>query len=467
MDTPETQTSVNKTELPDWVDKAGQENLEIANTLSERPYNAYTGALTAGATPLQNAADANAAANMNAYKPQMAQASELAGISPEFTAGMDKAAGLANVDPRYYSQMDAAGNAVTGATSAANAGFDEAAGVARSGTNYNPRSFLQGNVSEYMNPYIDTVEKRAIDNANIAYKNNLNTIGDSAIAAQAFGGSRHGIAEGVAAAENARNVGDISAQLRAQGFDTASGLLENDLTRDMQGEQMRQQAGAQLGSLANSRGSLGQQEGVALGDFANSQQTARANSASQLAQIATTGQQARSTAAGQLADFAESSNTMSNQNTTMAATLGEQARQIDQAFLQEDYAKWKEAEDYPLEQLNLRLAALGATPYGGTQTQTSTAQGGGNTGMQIAGGLLGMLPFMFSSDRDDKEDIEELGVDPDTGLKMYAYRYKGDPKNTPKVVGPMAQDIEKKHPGMVKEIGGHKVVKNLGFGGGI
>jgi hypothetical protein len=43
---------------------------------------------------------------------------------------------------------------------------------------------------------------------------------------------------------------------------------------------------------------------------------------------------------------------------------------------------------------------------------------------------------------------------------MYAYRYKGDPKSYPKVVGPMAQDVEKKHPGSVGKIGGHRVIRN-------
>jgi len=72
--------------------------------------------------------------------------------------------------------------------------------------------------------------------------------------------------------------------------------------------------------------------------------------------------------------------------------------------------------------------------------------------------------FGWSSDREDKTDISELGKDPKTGLEMYAYRYKGDPKTYPKTVGPMAQDIEKKAPGAVRSIGGHKVVKAGGLG---
>jgi hypothetical protein len=79
-------------------------------------------------------------------------------------------------------------------------------------------------------------------------------------------------------------------------------------------------------------------------------------------------------------------------------------------------------------------------------------------------GSSGLFPGALSagvaalSDERDKTDIEKLGTDPKTGVDMYAYRYKGDPKNTPKVVGPMAQDMQKKYPGSVREIGGHKVV---------
>ena len=357
MDTPSTQTTINKTELPPWVDMAAQQNLDEANRIAAKPYVPFTGSMTADQTGLGQAANSAAQANLTAWNPQMQQA----------------------------------------------------AGVAQSGTTYQPRSFLQGNIQDYMNPYQDEVINRSIDDAGRSFQQNMNGISANAVGAGAFGGSRQGVAEGVAAAENARNVGDMSAQLRAQGFDTASGLLNQDITRDMQGQQMRQDAGTNL------------------------------------------------------ANIAQAGNTMNNQNTTLAATLGEQQRQVAQSKLQESYAKWQDAQQADLRNLNLRLAAVGATPYGSTQTQTSTAAGGGNSGMSIMGGVLGLLPLMFS-DRKAKTDIKKLGKDPVTGLDMYAYRYKGDPKSYPKVVGPMAQDIEKQNPTAVRKIGGERVV-NLGFGG--
>lgn len=103
-----------------------------------------------------------------------------------------------------------------------------------------------------------------------------------------------------------------------------------------------------------------------------------------------------------------------------------------------------------------------STGSGSTTSYTPSSGGGFSSiaGPIMSGIGLGMqaLPLLGSSDRRDKTDIEMLGVDPLTGLKTYAYRYKGDRKNTPKVVGPMAQDIEKMRPDLVREIGGHKVV---------
>jgi hypothetical protein len=65
---------------------------------------------------------------------------------------------------------------------------------------------------------------------------------------------------------------------------------------------------------------------------------------------------------------------------------------------------------------------------------------------------------MALSDRSMKTDITKLGTDEGTGLPMYAYRYKGDKKSYPKVVGPMAQDVEKKYPHLVKKISGKRVI---------
>ena len=92
----------------------------------------------------------------------------------------------------------------------------------------------------------------------------------------------------------------------------------------------------------------------------------------------------------------------------------------------------------------------------------------------LGGQLLGGLGGFAASDRRLKTDIKKLGKEPQTELPLYAYRYKGDPKTYPKVVGPMAQDVQKIAPEAVSsDVGGHLVIdtgaltQHFGLGGRI
>ncbi len=87
------------------------------------------------------------------------------------------------------------------------------------------------------------------------------------------------------------------------------------------------------------------------------------------------------------------------------------------------------------------------------------SQGAAQMGM--LGNLVGSALSIFS-DRENKTDIQRIGKD-ENGVMQYAYRYKGDPKSYPKVVGPMAQDIEKSNPNAVKKVGGHRIVDLAGM----
>ena len=91
----------------------------------------------------------------------------------------------------------------------------------------------------------------------------------------------------------------------------------------------------------------------------------------------------------------------------------------------------------------------------------SALLGGANLGLK-ASGVGGFAPATnnyYQSDRNSKTDIEKLGTDRDSGLDIYSYRYKTDPKTYPKVVGPMAQDVEKKYPGFVLKVGKTRIVR--------
>ncbi len=77
------------------------------------------------------------------------------------------------------------------------------------------------NIGQFMNPFNDQVVNRTgMDMARQAAMQQ-NTLGAQATAAGAFGGSRHGVAEGTMLGDYGRAFGDIAANLRQGGFNTA------------------------------------------------------------------------------------------------------------------------------------------------------------------------------------------------------------------------------------------------------
>jgi hypothetical protein len=202
-----------------------------------------------------------------------------------------------------------------------------------------------------MNPYIQNVEDRAIANAQRSAQMNINQIGANAARASAFGGSRQGVSEGVAASEAARGVGDLSAQLRAQGFQQAQGIMSQDQARALQADLANQAAGLQGGQL-------------------------NLQAADQMGNLAGLAQQSR------LADLG------------VLSGIGEQQQGMQQRLLDEQYARFLEERNAPIEGLNLRLAATSATPYGKTETRTGPGPQGPNalmTGLGAAASVASII----------------------------------------------------------------------------
>jgi len=81
------------------------------------------------------------------------------------------------------------------------------------------------------------------------------------------------------------------------------------------------------------------------------------------------------------------------------------------------------------------------------------AQAAYTSGIMEAVGSVGGAA-LIASDRRLKTDIEKVGKT-NAGLPIYTYKYKGD-KTTQ--MGVMAQDVEKKTPNAVQEVGGFKAV---------
>jgi hypothetical protein len=212
-------------------------------------------------------------------------------------------------------------------------------------------------------------------------------------------------------------------------------------------------AGIRAGSAFGSR------QGVLEGVAASEQAMNQANLSAQLRQQGYQ-QAVQNTLAGQQAALGSAQ---------AGYSAGALQQQQAQAELAAQEAQYNAMRGFPLEQLDIIGAALGQTPYGQSSTQrqplTSNplmgALGGAMAfpGNPLLGGGLGFLAgFPGISDRTMKTDIEKVGKDKETGLNMYSYRYKGDPKSYPKVVGPMADEIQKKYPDKVKKVAGKLAV---------
>lgn len=102
----------------------------------------------------------------------------------------------------------------------------------------------------YSNPYTnDVVNTTSADILRNAERMRMGNSAD-AVAAGAFGGSRHGVVDSLTNEAALRTVANTSAGLRHQGFTTAAGLSGADANR-------RLQAGSLMGNLANTGAGIG------------------------------------------------------------------------------------------------------------------------------------------------------------------------------------------------------------------
>jgi hypothetical protein len=358
------------------VDEASQSNYKKAQKIAKKPYEEYEG---------QRVADQS-------------------GMT---TAGYDWLMKNVGATSSLYDQSAALNNRITEQDPL----YAEANQMFRT-------SYGNQDLDKYLNPYTAEVEQNAIRSATDSLTGSMNLAEDEAKKAGAFGSSLGAVQQGVLAAEGAKGIGDLSAELRQKGYDTATANMIAE-------QQLQQQAATGILSSAGQQGTGWQNAATGL----------------------------LNTAAGQ-----ENMVNTSFGNMMMA---GQQEQAYNQSKIDADMAKWQEKSNYDVEKLNLLLSSLGMSPYGKTETTDKevTEPAAPIDWSTIALGGLKMLPALGGlSDRRDKKDIQKLGEDEKTGLPVYAYRYKDAKASDPKVVGVMAQDVEKKYPRAVSEIGGHKVI---------
>lgn len=171
------------------------------------------------------------------------------------------------------------------------------------------------NVGAFNNPYQQQVVDTTQADIERQRQMTMNTLGAQAQAAGAYGGSRHGVAEGVTNAEYGRMSANALAPLRMQGYNTAMANAMNDRTA-------RLGAANQLGGMGNTAFNTGR---------------------------------------------------AINQDMMQQGLLQQSLRQslIDAA--RNDFGNYANA---PINSLNLPLAALGQSPRPGTSTSNTSSNPG-------------------------------------------------------------------------------------------
>jgi len=440
------QTQVSEVKLPAWVEAASQENYNFAKDVANQPYQPYTGQTVAGFSPDQYAAFDYGRNNIGAYQGvydnAIGMAANAGQSSTPFVQNSNVYAPTVQNDWRGYAGQPIDANQA----------------------NVTAQTFKDADVSAYMNPYLDQVESYALQNLQSGTQMGLNNIGDQAARAGAFGGSRQGVQEGALMGDAAKRAGELSANVRAQGYDRALQQITADQNRGMQASLANQSANMQ-GQIANrdtglqlagldQRSQLANQATLMQASLANQEADLRSQLANQNAVQQDYARQLQS-ALG-MGNLADQGNAAIGTDLARLLSIGGMQQEQEQRYLDDAYGRFVEARDYPLEQLNTRLAALGMSPYG--RTQTTTQNNPTNWGGVVQGIGSGLMGLAMMSDKSMKTDISKVGKDKDTGLDVYSYRYKGDPKSYPKVVGLMADEIETKMPEAVKEVGGKKAV---------
>ena len=168
-DSTQTTQSQSVQQLPPWINQAAQQNYGFAQNVAEQPLQQYQGQMVAD-------------------------------VAPQTQQSWNTAASGANAGQDQYN--------------ASQAGFLGVLGQAPQQVGAPSQQSLQG----FMNPYTQSVINATLPIMQQQNALNQNQIGNQANAANAFGGSRQGIQQGVAQAQGAQNIGQMAAQLNQRQF---------------------------------------------------------------------------------------------------------------------------------------------------------------------------------------------------------------------------------------------------------
>jgi hypothetical protein len=233
-----------------------------------------------------------------------------------------------------------------------------------------------GGINTYMNPYTNQVINASMADLERQRQTQMGSLGAQATAAGAFGGSRQGVAEALTNEGFAQQGGQLAGQLRQQGFNTALGASQQDVSNQMQAALANQAARAQAAQFGQSTGLQAQgmnQQARAQATQFGQQNRLQAQMANQQAGLQ--GAQQRLGAAGQLGNLSQMGFGFGQQIGQQQTQQGQMQQMMNQALIDAAKGQYGGFTGAPQQSLGLPMAALGGANMG-QQTQTQTRNPG-------------------------------------------------------------------------------------------
>jgi len=317
-----TSVSTSTSGLPDYVEPFFTDLLERAESVSTEDYIPIPTQRIAGFDPLQTESFDTAAAVARSGVPE-----ELGAARTRYQQAMD-------FQPGYTP------------------------GVAQGGDFTAP-----GVAQQYMNPFIENVIDVQQDRARRQFAEETDPrIADQAVKAGAFGGSREGIARGLARARLDDRLGDLEATQRAQAFEQAQKSFDADQLRGLRAFGMTEEAAQQAGRL----GLAGEQVGLS--------------------------------AAGRVAALGEGEQALELRQADVLRQIGEQQQAFDQQQLDISTSDFISERDFPRQQIAYMGGVLHGVPVSPV-SESSVFQAQPSSAQQMLGfglGGLGLAKSIFS-----------------------------------------------------------------------
>ena len=323
-------------QLPDYVDKLAQENVSDISRLANRPYQPYSQPRIAGMTPDQNASMQIIRNQTGSWQDPMRGATEAM-------------TGAAGYQPGQVSMSQVGARDV---------------GTQDVGTQMMP----MGDMAGYMNPYVDKALAPQLAEIDKFFGQQQSQLGAQNALSGAFGSDQDAVMRATLMGDQGRTRAGAVGQGYLNAFNSAAQNWQTDQSRALQAAGMNQGANLQASGMnqnaALQAGGMNQNAGL------------QAN-------------QQRMQAGQGLMNAGQMTQSLGQSDANALYNAGAAQQNMGQQSLDLQYGDFLNQQNYPIDMVNLRTAALSGNPYSVSQTVPQSSSKGsmmGGAGSLLAGG---------------------------------------------------------------------------------